>query len=416
MKENVGRIDITNTGSLLNFQIAENNNNLKIKPITWYKDKSGVFFDELPEEGSFVLKACEDMQINFNLKGIDRRTPDKQFIEKWCTFIHFRVNGKNILPAPTRVWHNKSYNLLYLVKKDEEIKINYAYVTNQQEVMLQVDLLRKDINTLKYTLGKMFWDLKNIHILSQKDTIEAITNKNLSIARFGDGEVRWMLLKGFNAGFQRYNEKLAHRLLDIVSSSNEKLLVCLAGAFDPHQTRNDFWEHCVSEILFDLTAHIKQNQTFGDTNITRNADNVPLMKKIWKGKDVVIVEGEQSRMGVGNDLFNNVKTLHRILCPSENAFDHYDKILAECLKSSKESLFLLALGPTATVLAYDLCLAGYRALDVGHIDICYEWKLRGATEKILIPGKYVNEVKGGNQNISECTDEAYLKSIIARVL
>ena len=39
----------------------------------------------------------------------------------------------------------------------------------------------------------------------------------------------------------------------------------------------------------------------------------------------------------------------------------------------KDKLFILALGPMATVLAYDLARLGYRALDLGHIDIEYEW-------------------------------------------
>ena len=37
---------------------------------------------------------------------------------------------------------------------------------------------------------------------------------------------------------------------------------------------------------------------------------------------------------------------------------------------------LIALGPTATILAYDLAEKGVQALDVGHIDIEYEWFLR----------------------------------------
>lgn len=39
------------------------------------------------------------------------------------------------------------------------------------------------------------------------------------------------------------------------------------------------------------------------------------MKAIWKDRDVVFIEGEKSRLGVGNDLFDNVKSIRRILCP-----------------------------------------------------------------------------------------------------
>lgn len=73
------------------------------------------------------------------------------------------------------------------------------------------------------------------------------------------------------------------------------------------------------------------------------------------------------------------------------------------------------MGPTATVLAYDLHLLGYQALDIGHIDIEYEWFLRKATEKIAIENKYVNEVLEGRITESENNDEKYLKEILFEI-
>ena len=69
---------------------------------------------------------------------------------------------------------------------------------------------------------------------------------------------------------------------------------------------------------------------------------------------------------------------------------------------SKDTLILAALGPTATILAYDLCEKGYQAIDIGHLDIEYEWYLMGATEKVDIAYKSVNEVTGLiNKNIED---------------
>ena len=415
MQWQVGRVDIITSGHKVNFEIIESTPHLKMKAITWYQDRGGVFLDELPLEGSFVLQAHEAMQLSFHLKGIDRRDSAGKCMEKWCTFTSFCINGKNLLSFPVRVWHSKGYTVPYSAKKGEKIQVEFKYEGNFADLMAQMNLLREEMQNVKYTLGTMLWTFKNIKILSQRETIQEIIDKNLSIARYGDGEVRWMLEKDFKNGFQKYNARLAKRLLEVFSSANKHLMICLAGPFAPAVPRNDYWEQCARQMLFGLVNIIKPNQIFGDTNITRNADNVPWMKKIWQGKDIVIVEGDKSRVGVGNDLFDNVNCVKRILCPAENAFDCYDKILEECLKMPKDSLFLLALGPTATVLAADLCARGYRALDVGHLDICYEWKLRGAEEKILIPGKYVNEVPGGNKNVAACTDEKYLQSIIAKI-
>ena len=48
------------------------------------------------------------------------------------------------------------------------------------------------------------------------------------------------------------------------------------------------------------------------------------LKKIWNGKNIIIIEGRYSRLGVANDLFNNAKSEKRILCPEKNAFAKYD--------------------------------------------------------------------------------------------
>lgn len=42
---------------------------------------------------------------------------------------------------------------------------------------------------------------------------------------------------------------------------------------------------------------------------------------------------------------------------------------------------MISLGPTATVLAYDLFKAGYQAIDFGHVDVEYEWWRMGAHKK-----------------------------------
>ena len=80
-----------------------------------------------------------------------------------------------------------------------------------------------------------------------------------------------------------------------------------------------------------------------------------MLKQLWEARNVVFVEGAQSRLGVGNDLFDNAASIKRILCPAQNAFDKYSDILQTIQQHvKKDDLLILALGPTATVLAYDL--------------------------------------------------------------
>jgi hypothetical protein len=88
----------------------------------------------------------------------------------------------------------------------------------------------------------------------------------------------------------------------------------------------------------------------------------------------LIVEGEKTKLGIGNDLFSNAAKLRRIIVPAEHCFDVYDDIInAVKLCYDNDDLILIAAGPTATVLAYDLSTEGYWAIDIGHIDIEYSW-------------------------------------------
>ena len=95
-------------------------------------------------------------------------------------------------------------------------------------------------------------------------------------------------------------------------------------------------------------------------------------------------------MGVGNDLFDNAKSIRWILCPAENAFSCCGEIRAKIRELvPKDRLIRLALGPTVTVLAHDLFLDGYQAVDIGHVDISYERYLRGVrgrAGRVVIPG------------------------------
>ena len=312
MVEKSGRIDIIEQGNSINFEIIENKENFQIRPISWFQNKTGIVLDEINPINFFVMKANNNINLRFNLKGVDRRTIDNKFIEEWCTFTSFRIRGKEMLSKPVKVWHNQGFDIDYTLSKGESVKIEYQYETEIQELIHLIS----DKKNLKYKLGKILWENKGIKILTQQETIEEIIRKKLSVARFGDGEIRWMLVKGYCAKFQKYDEHLAQRLREVLNAKNTNILVCLAGQYNLNIQRSQFWETCIQETILDLSQTIETNKIFGDTNITRNANNVPQMKQIWQDKDIVIVEGDKSRLGIGNDLFDNVKSLKRILCPA----------------------------------------------------------------------------------------------------
>lgn len=113
-------------------------------------------------------------------------------------------------------------------------------------------------------------------------------------------------------------------------------------------------------------------------------------------------------------MFETARSVKRILAPARDAYDKYAEIMEAACKQDKDALYLIALGPTATILAYDLHKTGRQAIDVGHVDIEYEWFLMGATKKVAIENKYVNEVDAG-LNCREMLDETYQSQIIEKI-
>ena len=279
-------------------------------------------------------------------------------------------------------------------------------------------------------IGNVLKILQGFKIKSPEETIDKIINDNCSITRFGDGEFDMILGKGMK--YQTYNEQLGRRLEQVLKSNDEKLLIGINNVIDLKYSENyndfanNFWKGWLRSNKFKLLKLLSKNKQYYSSNITRfyidykDKTNVKKyvekLRGIWDKKDILIVEGEYSRLGVGNDLFDNANSIERIICPSENAYDIYDKILSETKKYGENKLILLAVGPTATVLAYDLYEAGFRVIDIGHVDIEYEWFLRKATEKIKIETKYVTEVKDGENNIQDISDEKYEKEIVSKIL
>lgn len=256
-------------------------------------------------------------------------------------------------------------------------------------------------------------------IMTEKETIDEIVINKKSISRFGDGEFA-LMFGDSRWRFQKVDDKLAMRLREVVTSNDDNILIGLINFYGSLSHRNAGDATSIrSYILPDIRKQhmelLDTKRLYANTGISRSGsmEKVAEQKRIWNDKDCVFIEGAQTRMGVGNDLFHNARSIQRILCPPEHAFDNYDAILEEALKLPLNKTILIALGPTASVLAYDLAKAGYHAIDIGHVDLSYEWFLRSGGDKIAAVGyKYNNEWPGG-YIVEDIQDEQYESEILA---
>lgn len=262
-------------------------------------------------------------------------------------------------------------------------------------------------------------------VLSLEETINAIIKEELSVIRFGDGEMS--LMENEDLGFQDKDCELAVKLKKVLQTDIKGLLICIPGFWGKLDMFVGISFRFILHHLFRF-GHIWRSllsyeQIYGDAYITRpylgykdktNSGNIfKKLFSIWEDKKVVLIEGEKSRLGVGNDMFDKVSSLERILCPAEGAFLKYEEIKNKAVAIDKDKLILVSIGPAAKVLAYDLFLLGYRVIDVGHIDMEYEMFLKKETKLVKVQYKYFNEID--ERNPDECTDPKYLSQIIGRI-
>ena len=272
---------------------------------------------------------------------------------------------------------------------------------------------------------------KRWNIKTTRETIEKIV-QGYSISRYGDGEFDIAFRKK-SINFQEYDLELSNYLKEILNSSLPKHLVAIPRTLIEIKNLKDnekyFWSRYYLKQKKKLKENISNKKVYFDSMISRfympyikfeeNIKDIENLINYFSNKKILIIEGENTRFGLGNSLLKNASEIQRIILPDKNGFKKYKKILDFVLNNfTKDNIILIALGPTATVLAYEFCKNGYQALDIGHMDVEYEWYLLKAKRKIDLQYKSVNEVSGVKEKeiLDKNLEKLYLKQIRKKIL
>ncbi len=347
--------------------------------------------------------------------------------------IYNKINDNSVDVDHATLEFYKTFKNSPVVAHKQYLRLEYMdYKKKTPTLEVMKNNLRNIKNNMRFNMKKnlLFAYIRSNHklnILNTKDSLDILCSGNKGICRFGDGELT--LINGTAIGFQEANPKLAQRLKEILNDADAPCYIAIPDEINmidyDNQTQKSrrywIWHMLHERKTWQKVCNPKTQ--YLTTNVTRpymryfDKSACPSyftkLSTLWKGKDILIVEGEKSRLGIGNDLFDGAN-IERILAPSTNSFDKYDSILSLIKEHANGRPVFIALGPCATILAYDLCKAGITAYDIGHCDIEYEWMLARTDTKIAIPSKFTNEADGGNI-VDDCLDETYKSQIIARV-
>ena len=187
-----------------------------------------------------------------------------------------------------------------------------------------------------------------------------------SLARYGDGEFK--ICRGGDAVAQRWTPEIQRRLRAILGASG----ACMVGIPNLNaealgrmtDQKRTLWES------FAPAAEWMEARPYASAFITR-PDSAPWIntpeywtqvESLWLGHDVTLVRG--SSKGLTCDDLVGAGQVREIVGPRQHAFADYEALLERIGKPKRA---LLCLGPTATVMAVDLCARGVHAIDLGHI-------------------------------------------------
>ena len=273
---------------------------------------------------------------------------------------------------------------------------------------------------------------KHPKVMSKKSTILYIIKNKCSISRFGDGEINLILKKEML--FDKNNDVNQQRMIEAFACRNANLLVCLTSAINCKFINMEKKSYLYNLEYFTVNySSFKKNIDFkykyGDATLTRFylsnkfkkerkiSKYVSLVKEMWDQRNIIFIEGSDSKLGMGCDLFDNAKSIRRIVCPNKNCLDIADTIESEIIKFAKpDDLIVFALGPCATYLSYKLTIKkNLQCLDLGHIDIEYIWWTNKAKNKVSIEGKHAAEAHTSETIKIDIDYQKYFSQIVSKI-
>lgn len=210
------------------------------------------------------------------------------------------------------------------------------------------------------------------HVLGELETLQRVVS-GASIARYGDGEFK--MCDGGGIKSQAHDRQLSRRLRSILHESGE----CLVGIPNIHSTtpKIDFWGK-----YRDRAVPLLAERPYVSSFITR-PDSAPwintpnywaLLFSLWQGQDVTLVRGSGKSL-TGERLVEwGAGAVTEIIAPRQHAWAAYSSLL-DRIGTPRRAL--LCLGPTATVMAVDLCAKGVHAIDLGHVGLFVKKHMNG---------------------------------------
>lgn len=273
-------------------------------------------------------------------------------------------------------WKQVKENLYYLSEVDLR--------TKEQDLIFQIKDETIEECVLEFAMRKE--QLRQLRVLDAQQTMQLLRDHPRSFTRYGDGEIH--VMQGKNQPFQRYDPRLAEKLLGTLSVKREDVYVGLNHAYWEPPTRyaernqrfyringtgyrRFFSKYCDPSATYLDAACFGVYYRFDDT--FDYDGHYQRVKNLFAGKKVAIIAGEGVIEKLDFDVFELAQHKMVIHGPRIDAFSEYERLMDKIDSTvPKDYLLCLILGQTATAMVPDLTDLGYMAWDVGHMAKDYD--------------------------------------------
>lgn len=217
----------------------------------------------------------------------------------------------------------------------------------------------------------------SLSVLTPWKTIDLLLETERCFCRFGDGEIA--VMQGEGIAFQKADRELGARLLEILQSEDEQLLVGINYFYlNPVEGVNGFTQNflnCLQMQRKFLIKNCNKKRVYIDAAITQMYQNYieydfdthfRKLQRLFEGKQVTLICGEGVLSDIRYNALDVCEDVEYIYGPSRDAYDHYDELLKRALEIDRKRIICVILGPAAKVFVYDLYQNGMTAWDIGH--------------------------------------------------
>lgn len=214
-------------------------------------------------------------------------------------------------------------------------------------------------------------------VVNELQTLRAVL-AGKSLARYGDGEFKHCADKK-NVS-QMHHPRLSARLREILIDSGD----CLVGIpnLNPEALALMPDEKCATwtPYRYSTLRWLSADRVYYSAFVTR-PDSAPwintptywaTLQSLWNNRTVTLVGGSQKSLQP-EDLVG-ARSVRHVVTSRQHAFAESDVLLE---RIGTPDLAILCVGPTATVLAADLCAKGVQAVDLGHVALFLRKYRRG---------------------------------------